>query len=78
MAAIAMTEAKYHAMSGRLDETAFRIWAATKAHTLGCGGKVGNGVAVAHHFVSCHDILQDLAGRIVENGIRAGKAIHLW
>ena len=33
-----MTEAKYHAMSGRLDETAFRIWAATKAHTLGCGG----------------------------------------
>ncbi len=37
MADIAMTEAKYHAMSGRLDETALRIWAATKAHSLGCG-----------------------------------------
>ncbi|MHB8345335.1 MAG: ISAzo13 family transposase, partial [Ferrimicrobium sp.] len=38
MADIAMIEAKYHALSGRLDEAALRIWAATEARSLGRGG----------------------------------------
>ncbi len=38
MADIAMIEAKYQALSGRLDEAALRIWAATEARSLGRGG----------------------------------------
>jgi transposase len=38
MADIEMIEAKYHALSSRLDEAALRIWAATEARSLGCGG----------------------------------------
>ncbi|MHB8190195.1 MAG: ISAzo13 family transposase [Ferrimicrobium sp.] len=38
MADIAMIEAKYHTLSGRLDEAALRIWAATEARSLGRGG----------------------------------------
>ena len=33
-----MIEAKYQALSGRLDEAALRIWAATEARSLGRGG----------------------------------------
>ena len=38
MADIAMIEAKFQALSGRLDEAALRIWAATEARSLGRGG----------------------------------------
>jgi homoserine acetyltransferase len=35
---IATIEAKYQALSSRLDEAAMRIWAATEARSLGRGG----------------------------------------
>ncbi|MDP1971065.1 MAG: ISAzo13 family transposase, partial [Methylobacter sp.] len=34
----ATIEAKYKALSGRLDEATLRLWAATEARSLGRGG----------------------------------------
>ncbi|MHB1618870.1 MAG: ISAzo13 family transposase, partial [Sulfuricella sp.] len=38
MGDLAMIEAKFHALSGRLDEATLRMWAATEARSLGRGG----------------------------------------
>ncbi len=38
MSDMATIEAKYQALSSRLDEAALRIWAATEARSLGRGG----------------------------------------
>ncbi len=38
MGNLAMIEAKFQALSGRLDEAALRMWAATEARSLGRGG----------------------------------------
>jgi DNA-binding phage protein len=38
MADAALIEAKYHALSGWLDEATLRIWAAVEARSIGRGG----------------------------------------
>ncbi len=60
MADIAMIEAKYHALSGRLDEAALRIWAATEARSLGRGGVSMVAKAIGMSRTTIHAGLSEL------------------
>ena len=60
MADIAMIEAKYHALSGRLDEAALRIWAATEARSLGRGGVSMLAKAIGMSRTTIHAGLSEL------------------
>ena len=57
---VAMIEAKYQALSGRLDEAALRVWAAAEARSLGRGGISAVAKAVGMSRTTIHAGLAEL------------------
>jgi len=53
-------EAKYKALSGRLDEATLRLWAATEAHSLGRGGVSTVAKAIGMSRTTIHAGLTEL------------------
>lgn len=60
MGDLAMIEAKYQALSGRLDEATLRMWAATEARSLGRGGVSAVAKAIGMSRTTIHAGLAEL------------------
>lgn len=60
MGNLAMIEAKFRALSGRLDEATLRIWAATEARSLGRGGVSAVAKAIGMSRTTIHAGLAEL------------------
>jgi hypothetical protein len=60
MGDMATIEAKYQALSGRLDEAALRVWAATEARSLGRGGVSTVAKAIGMSRTTIHAGLSEL------------------
>jgi hypothetical protein len=60
MGDLAMIEAKFKALSGRLDEATLRMWAATEARSLGRGGVSAVAKAIGMSRTTIHAGLSDL------------------
>src|SRR4030065_1266189 len=60
MGDLAMIEAKFQALSGRLDETTLRMWAATEARSLGRGGVSAVAKAIGMSRTTIHAGLAEL------------------
>ena len=60
MGDLAMIEAKFKALSGRLDEATLRIWAATEARSLGRGGVSAVAKAIGMSRTTIHAGLAEL------------------
>jgi transposase len=60
MGNLAMIEAKFQALSGRLDEATLRIWAATEARSLGRGGVSAVAKAIGMSRTTIHAGLAEL------------------
>jgi len=72
MGDLAMIEAKYQALSGRLDEATLRMWAATEARSLGRGGISAVAKAIGMSRTTIHAGLAELkaAASVVSVGKR--------
>jgi transposase len=62
MGDLAMIEAKYRALSGRLDEATLRMWAAAEARGLGRGGVSAVAKAIGMSRTTIHAGLAELKG----------------
>jgi len=60
MGDLAMIEAKFQALSGRLDEATLRMWAATEARSLGRGGVSAVAKAIGMSRTTIHAGLAEL------------------
>ena len=60
MGDLAMIEAKFQALSGRLDEATLRMWAATEARSLGRGGVSAVAKAIGMSRTTIHTGLSEL------------------
>jgi DNA-binding phage protein len=60
MGDLAMIEAKFQALSGRLDEATLRMWAATEARSLGRGGVSAVAKAIGMSRTTIHTGLAEL------------------
>jgi len=60
MGDVAMIEAKFQALSGRLDEATLRMWAATEARSLGRGGVSAVAKAIGMSRTTIHTGLAEL------------------
>ena len=63
MGDLAIIEAKFQALSGRLDEATLRIWAATEARSLGRGGVSAVAKAIGMSRTTIHAGLAELKAR---------------
>jgi hypothetical protein len=70
----ATIEAKYKALSGRLDEATLRLWAATEAHSLGRGGVSAVAKAIGMSRTTIHAGLAEL--KAMEEAPIAKSATH--
>ncbi len=70
----ATIEAKYKALSGRLDEATLRLWAATEAHSLGRGGVSTVAKAIGMSRTTIHAGLTEL--KVMEGTPTAKSATH--
>jgi transposase len=73
MGELAMIEAKYQALSGRLDEATLRMWAATEARSLGRGGVSAVAKAIGMSRTTIHAGLAELKAAAPE-GKREARA----
>ena len=62
MTAVEMIANKYHALAGRLDEAALRLWAAVEARDLGRGGVSTVAKAIGLSRTTIYAGLKDLSG----------------
>ncbi len=60
MSDLAMIEAKFQALSGRLYEAKLRMWAATEARSLSCGGVSAVAKAIGMSRTRIHTGLAEL------------------
>ena len=71
MGDLAMIEAKFQALSGRLDEATLRMWAATEARSLGRGGVSAVAKAIGMSRTTIHTGLAEL--KAVTTPVPEGK-----
>ena len=75
MGDLAMIEAKFQALSGRLDEATLRMWAATEARSLGRGGVSAVAKAIGMSRTTIHTGLAELkaASALAPDGKRKAR-----
>ena len=76
MGDLAMIEAKYQALSGRLDEATLRMWAATEARSLGRGGVSAVAKAIGMSRTTIHAGLAELKAAAPEGKREARPRIR--